>query len=366
MAKVEILAVGSELFFPDRQDGNGPWLTEQLNLLGLEVQARILVEDRLERLTAAFQQSLSQADLVIATGGLGPTEDDLTRQAAAQALGLELDFEESLWADILAKFARLGRVPSENNRRQAELLRGATSLPNPKGTAPGQWLSPRLALLPGPPREMQPMYLNYLQPALEGLALGQLRERRTLRVFGLGESILDERLEPLYREFPEVTVSTLFSALDVEVHLSATQGHPQLPQMEEAASQKLGDYCYSQAELSLAGRVGQLLDTRSLASAEWGSLGYLAQRLSRQSAYRGGRVEGPRLGAQELREQTGCDYALTLCIQEGAQSQVELATSEEVLQRTYPTYGDGETLASRAAQQALDLLRRYLLGLPPL
>ena len=363
MLKVEILAVGSELLYPDRVDGNGPWLTDQLQQLGLSVQARSLVEDNLPRLSAAFKQALSQSDLVIATGGLGPTEDDLTRQAAAQALDLPLNFQDELWQQILARFSRLGRVPSDNNRRQAEILEGATALPNPKGTAPGQWLSPRLALLPGPPREMQPMFLDYLRPALESLGLGQTLERRVMRVFGLGESLLDERLAPLYLKYSRVIVSTLFSPLDVEVHLTAPLGEPQLDELEAAAQEKLTGYHYGNGTAQMAELVMRELRERglSLVSAEWGSRGYLAQRLSAYSNYLGGQVEGPRLGCGQLRQNHQADYAISL--QLGDEAFIEICGPDCQGCRHFPIYGDSEAAASRAAQQALDTLRRHLLGL---
>lgn len=166
MPNVEMIAVGSELLTPERMDTNSLWLTAQLNELGFEVTAKTIVGDQRERLSEAFRQAFEWADVVICTGGLGPTEDDVTRDSAAQAWGKPGRFRKPL-GRVAGEVHRMGRVTPANNRRQALVLEGAESLPNPS-TAPGQWRDPQgpgqkpLVMLPGPPRELKPMFLDHV------------------------------------------------------------------------------------------------------------------------------------------------------------------------------------------------------------
>jgi len=158
MNRAEIIAVGSELLTPYRLDTNSLFLTEELNRLGLVVIRKSVVADDRQALAAAFREALERADLVVSTGGLGPTEDDLTREAAADALNRRLLLDEPVLETIRERFARLGRTMSPNNRRQAMVPEGATVLPNASGTAPGLWIETRgraVLLLPGPPGELR-------------------------------------------------------------------------------------------------------------------------------------------------------------------------------------------------------------------
>jgi nicotinamide-nucleotide amidase len=413
MPTVEIIAVGSELLTPERMDTNSLWLTSQLNELGFEVTAKTIVGDQRQRLADAFRQAFASADVVVSTGGLGPTEDDVTRDAAAQALGLNQVHQESLWVELQARFARMGRVAPANNRRQALLLDGAESLPNPNGTAPGQWRGPQsalqkpLVLLPGPPRELKPMFLDYVVPRLRPLAGQNVLLRRTLKVFGLGESALDERLAPLYPHHPDVVVTTLFTALDLEVHLAASGPsqqacREQIGPLEEKMRQELGEYCYGEAQQSLAEVVGQLLLQRkaTLVTAESLTGGLVAERITEVAGssqyFLGGWVcysealKQQQLGisagmlaefgavsapvaealAAQARTRSGADYALALSGYAGPSGgtaddpvgtvYVGLATPAGVEARRLQFSGDRELVRSRAAQTALDWLRRRL------
>ena len=161
----EIIAVGSEMLTPYRQDTNSLFLTGRLNELGISVAFKTIVGDHLEHLTAAAQTAIGRVDLAIFMGGMGPTQDDLTREAVAAALGVELKRDHSLVAAMYKRFAERRIQMPENNAQQADVLEGATVLPNSKGTAPGQWLEiefegkPRIiALIPGPPHELQQMW----------------------------------------------------------------------------------------------------------------------------------------------------------------------------------------------------------------
>ncbi|MBA3767296.1 MAG: competence/damage-inducible protein A [Acidobacteria bacterium] len=220
----EIIAIGSELLTPDRTDTNSLWLTERLNGIGIEVKLKTIVGDDDARLEEAIKDALRRSRVVITTGGLGPTEDDITRKIAARALGRRLLFNEKVLAAISAKFERMGRGMPEINSRQAMVIQGAEVLDNPNGTAPGMYIEHNncaVVLLPGPPREMRPMFENFVQPRLAANA-GDVRVvRRVLRVVGLGESAVDERIAPVYTQYKNPQTTILFNRSEIEIHLTA-------------------------------------------------------------------------------------------------------------------------------------------------
>ncbi|MBA3805576.1 MAG: competence/damage-inducible protein A [Acidobacteria bacterium] len=224
MLTAEIIAIGSELLTPDRTDTNSLWLTEKLNGIGIEVKLKTIVGDDDARLEEAIKDALRRSRVVITTGGLGPTEDDITRKIGARALGRRLLFNEKVLAAISAKFERMGRGMPEINSRQAMVIQGAEVLDNPNGTAPGMYIEHNncaVVLLPGPPREMRPMFENFVQPRL-ALSAGDVRVvRRVLRVVGLGESAVDERIAPVYTQYKNPQTTILFNRSEIEIHLTA-------------------------------------------------------------------------------------------------------------------------------------------------
>src|SRR5919205_269970 len=187
MLTAEIIAVGSELLTPFRTDTNSLWLTDRLNSVGVEVKLKTIVGDDDARLEETIRDALKRSGTVILTGGLGPTEDDITRKIAARALGRRLSLDERVLEEIRAKFLRLGRKMPEINARQAMVMEGAEVLPNPQGTAPGMYVEHEgrvVVLLPGPPREMKPMFDGLVMPRVAGRAGGVRVMRRVLRVAG--------------------------------------------------------------------------------------------------------------------------------------------------------------------------------------
>src|SRR4051812_34472804 len=169
MIRAEIIAIGSELLTPSRTDSNSLLITEQLNLLGIDVVEKHVVADDLSRLTEAIRESMQRVEILILSGGLGPTEDDVTREAAAAAVGGDLIFSPEQEAILTRRFQQIHRKMAENNRRQTFLIDGAEALPNPNGTAPGQFYRTEkggLFLLPGPPRELRPMMVDQVVPRL--------------------------------------------------------------------------------------------------------------------------------------------------------------------------------------------------------
>ncbi len=223
----EILAVGSELLTPFRLDTNSLFLTERLNDLGIDVRWKTVVGDRREDLAAAIRCALDRADAVVATGGLGPTADDLTREVTAELLHLELDEDVSILDAIRSRFLARGMSMPAANRRQALVPRGAIALDNPLGTAPGLWIESGervLVLLPGPPRELRPMFEAGIAPRLRGRTIGRALRRRVIKVAGRSESAVEETAHPIYSAFGgDVPIETTILAApgQIELHLSA-------------------------------------------------------------------------------------------------------------------------------------------------
>jgi nicotinamide-nucleotide amidase len=224
----EILAAGSELLTPHRIDTNSLHLTARLNELGIEVRAKAVIGDDRSDLTAWLTGALQRADLVVATGGLGPTDDDITREAAAEVLGLPLEEDAEVLRTIERRFARRNMVMPPINRKQARVPRGAVWLANPNGTAPGLWIEHGervLVLLPGPPREMQAMFEASVAPRLAERTAGRRLRRRVIKTTGWPESQVDEVAAPIYRTWLEARVpiqtTILASPGQIELHLSA-------------------------------------------------------------------------------------------------------------------------------------------------
>ncbi|HEX5070811.1 MAG TPA: competence/damage-inducible protein A [Vicinamibacterales bacterium] len=223
----EIVAVGTELLTPFRIDTNSLYLTQQLNDLGIDVRIKSVVGDDPAVMADRFRQALASADLVVTTGGLGPTSDDLTREMAAGVLGLELIEQPDLVQAIERRFERRGMRMPEANRRQAAVPRGAAVLPNPNGTAPGLWIETGdrvLLLLPGPPREMQPMFAREVAPRLAARTGLRRVFRRVLKVAGRAESQVEEIAEPIYSRLTRgdhpIETTILASPGLIELHLS--------------------------------------------------------------------------------------------------------------------------------------------------
>src|SRR5215469_914447 len=210
----EIIAVGSELLPSQRVDTNSLAITEHLNLLGVEVVTKQVIGDDRERLTKAVRTAVERSDVVILIGGLGPTEDDITREATAAALGRKLILNLEQESILLTRFRQINRPMAKNNIKQAYLIEGAQAMPNPLGTAPGQFLSTErgaLALLPGPPRELKAMVENELIPRLRPVLPPQVIRVRDFRITGIGESDLDALIAPVYSRYTN-PVTTVLSA----------------------------------------------------------------------------------------------------------------------------------------------------------
>ena len=224
MLSAEIIAVGSELLTPTKTDTNSLWLTEKLNEIGIDVKLKTIVGDDEMRLEETIRDAVKRSDVVITTGGLGPTEDDVTRQVSARAIGRELVYHTEIETDLRERFKKWGREMPEINKRQAFVIEDARILPNPNGSAVGMLVETSekfLVVLPGPPRELKPMFENHVLPELGKLAGEVVFRKQILKVSGMGESAIDEAIAPIYSEYKNVQTSVLFNKSEVEVHLTA-------------------------------------------------------------------------------------------------------------------------------------------------
>jgi len=292
--KACILAIGSEMLTPFRVDTNSLFITEKLNAIGYDVRLKAVVGDEVAELARVIEGALDWADLVVITGGLGPTEDDLTRDAVAKVLNVPLDVDDAIVDRIRDRFARRGMTMPEINKRQAMVPRGADVLPNPNGTAPGLWLQKgrtAIVLLPGPPREMKPMLDAVIAERLAPKAGGRGLFRRVLKITGRAESDVDAQAQPIYGKWTAqaVPISTTILAVlgQIELHLTAqADSRSEADVALEAAVRELQD-ALGHSVYSIDGRpleavVGELLRERHLtiAVAESCTGGLLASRLT--------------------------------------------------------------------------------------
>jgi nicotinamide-nucleotide amidase len=289
--RAEIIAIGSELLTPERVDTNSLIVTRHLNLLGVQVAAKHVIGDDRAHLTEAIRTALERSDILILIGGLGPTEDDVTRDAVAAALGRKLVLSLEQESILHEKFRRINRAMAKNNLRQAYLLDGAEALANPHGSAPGQFLSTErgaVALLPGPPRELAPMVENELLPRLKPVLPPQVIRVRTFRITGIGESDLDTLIAPVYTKYTNPATTVLSSPGDLWVHLRAqstteAEADALLREVGNPIAELLGDRLYSeQPDDTLDTVLARLLRQRraTVATAESVTGGLLAARLT--------------------------------------------------------------------------------------
>jgi len=289
----EIIAVGSELLTPFYLDTNSLFLTGRLNALGIEIRFKSVVGDRPADLATVFREALSRSQLIILTGGLGPTEDDLTRPVVAEVLGRDLHEDPAIRQQIQERLARFGRPMAENNLRQAMLPDGAIWLENKHGTAPGIWIEHDqilVVLLPGPPGELEAMFDAACRPRLAQASQGEKIKTRVYKVVGLPESEVDKRAAAAYKAYVNPTTTILAKPGAIEIHLRARALSDEnadrlLAELGDQIELALGEYIFSTHGESLEEVVGMYLVMRqkTLAVAESCTGGLLAERLTHNS-----------------------------------------------------------------------------------
>ncbi|MGH9379200.1 MAG: competence/damage-inducible protein A [Thermoanaerobaculia bacterium] len=415
--RAAILAVGSELLGFDRLDTNSLHLTEILLRHGVEPVQKGVVGDSVAEIAAAAARLLDRADILLVTGGLGPTADDVTRGAIASLLGRELTVDEGVVEVIRERFRRLGVAMPEVNRRQAEVIAGARLLANTRGTAPGQWIETDgrvVILLPGVPAELREIVASDVEPWLAARGAGAGTEQRTLRIACLPESVVEERIAEVYQRFGREAISILASPGEIRIRGYASGGPDErratLEAIEEAVRARLGEAVFGVGDTSLEVAVGEALAGRSetVAVAESCTAGLVAERLTRvpgSSAWvLGGvvayadRVKRELLGvdqealdrhgavsaavatamARGARQRLGADWGIgvTGIAGPGGGSEekpvgtvhiaVDGGSAERLVHHHLRLTGDRQTVRRISSQWALDALRRALSGLPQL
>jgi nicotinamide-nucleotide amidase len=411
MLSAEIIAIGSELLTPEKTDTNSLWLTGKLNEIGIEVKLKTVVGDDELRLEETIKDALRRSDIVISTGGLGPTEDDITRKISARAVGRELVFKDELVTDLVERFRRWGREMPEINKRQAFVIEGAQVLPNPNGSAVGMSLEYEnkiFVILPGPPRENQPMFEDFILPKLREKAGEIFVKRRVLRVAGLGESAVDEKIAPIYTQYQNPQTTILFNRSEIEIHLTAqceteAEAEELLTGVADKIAETLGTTVFSTNGEKMEEVIGRLLTEKgkTLSVAESCTGGLIAERLTEVSGSSGYFIEGVTAYANEakirtlnvapqlikshgavsaevaeamakgMRERAKTDYAISVTgiagptggTEEKPVGLVFIGYSDEnetkAIKITLP--GDRHLIRWRASQAALDLLRRKLI-----
>jgi nicotinamide-nucleotide amidase len=412
--KSEIIAVGSEMLTPFRQDTNSLYITEKLNEIGVSVAFKTIVGDRRKDLINAIRTALGRIDILVLMGGLGPTEDDLTREAVAEALSLTLRRDSTVVGALHARAATMRITLAENNLKQADVIQGATVLANPNGSAPGQWLDTKFAgyrklilLVPGPPGECRPLFDIECLPRLRAIVPPRAIARRTLRAAMIPESQADKLLAPIYTEYTDVETTILSHAGDIQLTLLCAKSDAEAAQqrvdelagrMEEA----LEDWLYSSQGESLEQIVLYYLGLRqsTLAVAESCTGGMIAQRITSvpgaSRSFLGGAIvysdalktaiagvpakliakegavsaEVAKALANGIRLRTGATLGLGVTgiagpaggSEEKPVGLVYIALSDaqknEVVEKNFR--GDRDRIRQYASQQALDLIRRRL------
>ena len=417
--KSEIIAIGSEMLTPFRQDTNSLHLTEKLNDLGVTVAFKTIVGDRRKDLTNAIRVALGRTDIVVITGGLGPTEDDLTREAVAEALSLSLRRDAAQVSALAARTAAWRLPMPPNNLKQADVLEGATLLPNPNGSAPGQWLDTVVdghrkivILLPGPPREIKPLFTDVCEPLLAANLPERHFAKRMLRIALMPESKVDAIAAPIYQTYTDVESTILSSGAEIQLHFlcikpTMAEAQQRVDELTSKVEDVLDEAVFSAHGEPLEEIVLLRLQMRglTLATAESITGGMVATRLTSiagaSDTYVGGAVvysphlkkkfasvpddilkkfgtvseEAARSLAEGIRKETNSSIGLAVTGVAGPGPMMDTDNTEkpcglvyvavsdgistESLKKTFT--GDRERIRAYAAQQTLDILRHKLI-----
>ncbi|WP_158945211.1 competence/damage-inducible protein A [Granulicella sp. S190] len=426
----EIIAAGSEMLTPFRQDTNSLYLTDGLNDLGVQVAFKTIVGDNFAHLTSAAAIAINRADVIVFSGGLGPTEDDLTREAVAAALNITLQPNPAILAQLYKRFAARQMVMPPNNAKQADVLEGAIVLDNPNGSAPGQFLDTSIdtaipdadgkqqpirkivILLPGPPKELKPLFDTQVKPRLASSLPPRHLAKRMLRMALIPESHVDARTAPIYKQYSDIETTILAGAGEIQLHFlcakpTLAEAQQRVDDLTEKIEAEMEDTIFSSNGESLEEVVLLHLGMRhlTLATAESCTGGLLAQRLTAIAGssryFLGGAVvysdalkttfadvpadlvatKGPvsaevaRALAEGIRTRTGASLGISITGIAGPGPgapgpdaekpiglvYIALADAQDTQVKEFRLMGDRERVRWWASQHALELIRHHIL-----
>jgi len=379
MPSAEIISIGTELLLGEIIDTNAPYLARLLRDIGVDLYRKTTIGDNTKRIAQIIQESLQRCDIIITTGGLGPTVDDPTREAVALAIGVPTEYRPELWEQIQARFQRYGRQPTENNRRQAFIPQGAVPVENQVGTAPAFIVDREekiIISLPGVPREMEYLMQNHFLPYLrQRFDLHGIIKARVIHTAGIGESQIDEMIGDL-ETLSNPTIGLLAHSGQVDVRITAkanseNEADQMIQELEKIVQERLGDMIYGADQDTLESKAFEALQNKgwNLVVLEAGLNGDLIKRLaSNPLLFLGGKVLTNTPGPDELnelaisyRQSSHAQVALGISLIPGAEKQdiyLSLISPDETQQFHRP-YGGAPGNASRwAVNHALNLLRK--------
>jgi nicotinamide-nucleotide amidase len=410
MIKAEIIAVGSELLTPDHVDTNSLFLTQKLNEAGCRVHLKSVVGDDRDDIAAVLRSALMRSDLIILSGGLGPTEDDLTRSAVALVLERSVRIDGEILELLRRRFAARGFAMAKINERQAEVILGAEIIDNPLGTAPGMWIEEknrRIVLLPGPPRELKSM-VGTILPKIGILSGAVHMACRSFHITGLTESELDSRISPIYTKYPKVSTTVLAGTRHIAVRLyqwlEEGEAPSELDEVAEKIQAEVGHSIFTTSDESMEEVVGRLLreSGKTLAVAESCTSGMLGMHITRvpgsSSYFKGGilcysneaKIELCGVPPELLRRHGAVSAEVAEALASGVRHSLHssiglsitgiagpgggtaekpvglvyigMSDGDRTISRSRIMPGDRETIRERSTYLALSWLRRLLLG----
>jgi nicotinamide-nucleotide amidase len=353
MLSAEIIAIGSELLTPRFVDTNSIYLTEQLNGAGIPVVMKTIVGDNEDYLENAVRGSLERTPILITIGGLGPTEDDVTRKVVARVLQRQLVLNDEILAKLQRRFKSRGVEMPANNARQALVLTGSEVLENENGTAPGLWIASErnhVILLPGPPSELKPMFESLCVPRLQTMAGGVVIARKVFRTAGLPESTLDAKIAPIYTKYKNPETTVLAKPGQVEVRLTARAKNLEdaerlLAELGDQIDDALADHIFTRSEQSLEEIVGMYLSMKNatISVAESCTGGMVAERLTNVSGSSRYFMSGVVCYSNESKMELAGIPPLLIEMQGAVSAEVARGLAEGIRARAGTTIGVGVT-----------------------
>jgi nicotinamide-nucleotide amidase len=379
MPVAEIIAIGTELLLGELQDTNTTYLARALREVGIDLYRTTIIGDNAERIAQAIREGMARADIILTTGGLGPTVDDPTRQATALAIGVQSEFRPELWEQIQDRFKRYGRQATENNRRQAYIPTGSMPIENPVGTAPGFIVETGgcvIAAMPGVPREMEYLLDHTILPYLKNkFALNGTIKSLVLHTAGIGESQIDEWISDL-EECTNPTVGLLAHPGQVDIRITAKansveEANRMITTIETQIRSRMGDHIFGSAGEKLEDHLSAQLQNRGwkIAVLECGLEGLLVSRLAAVGSFSGRSVESSdcnidlRNQVDKLCQQFDVEVGIGASLERGQERQVlhMVIISPNGIQETTRSWGGSPALANLwAANITLDFIRRNI------